>query len=70
MNLIDAIRLYTHIVQQYGGGYDARLIADRALKENNVPKSIRSAIASTVSNDGHIIAGKGGKFAITQIAAS
>ena len=70
MNLIDAIRLYTHIMQQYGGGYDARAAADAALKNNNVRRSIRAAIAETVANDGHIVAGKGGKYAITQIAAS
>lgn len=70
MNLIDAIRLYAHIMQQYGGGHDARGAADAALKNNGVPRSVRSAIADTVANDGHIVAGKGGRFAITQIAAS
>jgi hypothetical protein len=57
-------------MQQYGGGYDARTIADNELKANGVARSIRSAIAQTVANDGHIVAGKGGRYAITQISAS
>lgn len=70
MNLIDALKLYAHIMQQYGGGYDARSIADKELQNHNVPKSVRVAIAETVANDGHIVAGKGGRYAITQLSAS
>lgn len=57
-------------MQQYGGGYDARSIADKELQNHNVPRSVRVAIAETVANDGHIIAGKGGRYAITQLSAS
>ena len=70
MNLIDAIRLYSHIIQQYGGGYDARKAAEKELKNNGFPQSIRRAIAAAVSNDGYILSAKGSKLAITQISSS
>lgn len=70
MNLIDAIRLYTHVLQTYGGGYEARQHANTALKEQNVARSIREAIANSISNEGNLTSARGAKFAITQLSSS
>lgn len=70
MNLIDAIRLYTHVLQQAGGGLEGRRVATKELLERKVSSDVVSTIAEAVSNDGHLTSSSGCTFAITQITSS
>lgn len=70
MNVIDAITLYSHIMQQSGGGLAGREAANTALTNNGFSKEIMEAISFCVSNEGYLTSEKGGRFAITQISAS
>jgi hypothetical protein len=70
MNLLDAIRLYCHIMQQSGGDLAGRKAAFDALENHRLSKDVIEAIAVAVSNDGNLTSGEGGRFAITQISAS
>ena len=70
MNLIDAIRLYCHIMQQAGGGMTGRFAAREALLNHHMQVEVCDIIANTVSNDGHLTSGNGAVFALTQISAS
>ena len=70
MNLIDAMRLYCHIMQRERGGLAARKLAKETLMEKGVSLSLCEKIADAVSNDGHIVSGNGNLFAITQISSS
>ena len=70
MHLLEAIKLYCHLVQASGGGVDGRKTATDALKANNVSDPVIDAIGETVSNEGNLVGQDGGRFAITQIAAS
>jgi hypothetical protein len=70
MNLIDAIRLYCHIMQRVGGGLDGRRAARDALIAEKVHTEVIDIIDQSVSNEGHITSGKGARFALTQISSS
>lgn len=70
MNLLDAIRLYCHVMQQSGGDLAGRKTASDALENHRLGKEVIDAIAEAVSNDGNLISGEGGRFAITQISSS
>jgi hypothetical protein len=70
MNLIEAIRLYAHIMQQSGGNLAGREASAQALSAKEVAKDVIDAISFCVSNDGQLITADGTKFAITELAAS
>lgn len=70
MNLIEAIKLYTHIMQQTGGNLVGREASAKALLDKLVSKDVVEAISFCVSNDGQIITADGVKYAITDLAAS
>ena len=70
MNLVDAITLYSHIMQQSGGGLLGREAATTALSNNGFSKEVIGAISFCISNEGYLTSNKGGRFAITQISAS
>ena len=70
MNLIEAIRLYCHIMQQTGGNIAGREASAKALSVKEVAKEVIDAISYCVSNDGQLITADGMKFAITELAAS
>ena len=70
MNLIEALQLYTHMMQQYGGDLAGRDKALVALTENNVPNDLIEAISRCVSNDGRLITADGKKYALTELSAS
>lgn len=70
MNLLDAIKLYCHIMQQASGGLHGREAASTALKNHGFSDEIIEAIAICVTNEGHLNSYKGGTYAITQISAS
>ena len=70
MNLVDAIKLYCHIMQREGGGFRSRKAAKDTLIEKGVSITLCETIADAVSNDGHIVSGNGNLFAITQISSS
>ena len=70
MNLIDAIKLYCHIMQQSGGELAGRKAAHDALENHRLSTAVIDAIAMAVSNDGNLTSGEGGRFAITQISSS
>lgn len=69
MNLIDAIKLYTHILQEAGGGINGRDAARKALQQRAVSENIVEMISFAVSNDGHLVSGGGSTFALTQISS-
>jgi len=70
MNLLDAIKLYCHIMQQASGGLPGREAASSALKNHGFTEVLIEAIAICVTNEGHLNSGRGGTYAITQISAS
>lgn len=70
MNLIDAVRLYCHVMQQAGGGLVGRKAASDALHNHHVHLEVVESISRCVTNEGAIISGSGSRFAITQIADS
>lgn len=57
-------------MQQNCGGYNGRKAAHAALLNHNIPDIVIEAISDTITNEGNITSGKGGRFAITQISAS
>ena len=70
MNLIEAIQLYAHLMQQSGGNLEGRDKASAALFEHNIPKDVVEAISRCVSNDGRLITANGAKYALTELSAS
>jgi hypothetical protein len=70
VNLVDAITLYCHIMQRAGGGINGRATAKETLINHNVMSDVIASIEYCVSNDGHIVSGNGGVFALTQISTS
>lgn len=70
MNLIDAIRLYCHVMQQAGCGLEARRAARDALLLQNVQLEVCDAVANAVGNNGHLTSGSGATFALTQIGGT
>lgn len=69
MNLVDAIKLYCHIMQA-GGGREGRENARAELLKQNISTDVCHIIAESVSNDGHLTSGNGATFALTQISTS
>lgn len=70
MNLIEAIKLYCHVIQKTGYSYEARKAAHSALAENNIPEIVITFISDIVSNDGIIADKSGSRFALTEISSS
>ena len=70
MNLIDALKLYCHIMQRVGGGLDGRKSARDELLVKGVSFDVIDVISSCVSNDGRITSGNGSTYALTQIGTS
>ena len=70
MNLIEAIRLYCHIMQQTGGNLSGREASATALSVKEVAKEVIDAISRCVSNDGQLMTAEGAKFAITDLSVS
>ena len=67
MNLIDAIKLYCHVMQQEGGGLRGRDAARDALLHRGVQQDVCTIIAEAISNEGIITSGNGATYALTQI---
>jgi hypothetical protein len=69
MNLLDAIKLYAHMMQQ-NGGLAGREAASKELLHQGFDQTVINSISYCVSNDGILTAGKGGRFAITELSSS
>jgi hypothetical protein len=70
MNLIEAIKLYCHLIQKHGNNIESRRIAYSSLFENEVPEEVISMIRNVVSNDGVLTDKTGSRFALTEISSS
>jgi hypothetical protein len=70
MNLLEAIKLYCHLIQKHGNNFEARQIARCALKDNDFSEESVALIGSIVSNDGFLTDKNGCRFALTEISSS
>lgn len=70
MNLLEAIKLYCHLIQKNGNNFEARQIAHRALQSNDFSEESIALISSIISNDGYLTDKNGCKFALTEISSS